>query len=70
MIPAGGLAGLYTDPAFRRRGIASALLERACDAMRGRGLELAGRPGRAAIRRSSKEAWLLGLGQVNGRPAT
>jgi len=40
-IPAGGLAGLYTDPAFRRRGIASALLERACDAMRGRGLELA-----------------------------
>ncbi|HIF94742.1 MAG: GNAT family N-acetyltransferase [Myxococcales bacterium] len=40
-IPTGGLSNLYTDPASRGRGIATELLERACDTMRSRGLELA-----------------------------
>jgi predicted N-acetyltransferase YhbS len=39
-IPAGGLGNLYTDSAMRRRGIATELLECACNAMRSRGLEL------------------------------
>ena len=41
VIPAGGVGNLYTEPDSRRRGIATELLERACDAMRVRGLELA-----------------------------
>ncbi len=40
-IPAGGLGNLYTDPEMRSHGIATELIERACDAMRSRGLELA-----------------------------
>ncbi len=40
-IPTGGLGNLFSDPAMRGHGIASELLERACDAMRARGLELA-----------------------------
>jgi len=40
-IPTGGLGNLYTDPGMRSRGIATELIERACDAMRSRGLELA-----------------------------
>lgn len=40
-IPSGGLGNLFTDPALRGRGVATELLERACDVMRGRGLELA-----------------------------
>ena len=40
-IPTGGLGNLFTDAAFRGRGVATELLERACDAMRARGLELA-----------------------------
>ena len=40
-IPTGGLGNLYTDPEMRSHGIATELLERACDAMRSRGLELA-----------------------------
>jgi GNAT superfamily N-acetyltransferase len=39
-IPAGGLGSLYTAPGARGRGIGSELLERACEAMRSRGLEL------------------------------
>ena len=39
-IPAGGLGNLYTDPTMRSRGIATELLESACNAMRSRGLEL------------------------------
>lgn len=39
-IPTGGLGSLYTGPGLRERGIASELLERACEAMRSRGLEL------------------------------
>ncbi len=39
-IPTGGLGSLYTASGVRGRGIASELLERACDAMRSRGLEL------------------------------
>lgn len=41
VIPTGGVGNLYTDPAARGRGIATELLERACVAMRTRGLELA-----------------------------
>lgn len=41
VIPVGGVANLYTDPTARGRGIATELLECACDAMRTRGLELA-----------------------------
>ncbi len=40
-IPTGGLSNLYTDPESRGRGIATELLERVCDEMRSRGLELA-----------------------------
>lgn len=40
-IPAGGLGNLFTGLEIRGRGIATELLERACDAMRSRGLELA-----------------------------
>jgi len=40
-IPTGGLGNLYTDPGMRCRGIATELIERASDAMRSRGLELA-----------------------------
>jgi GNAT superfamily N-acetyltransferase len=40
-IPTGGLGNLFTDPEMRSRGIATELLERACDAARSRGLELA-----------------------------
>jgi GNAT superfamily N-acetyltransferase len=39
-VPSGGLGSLYTDPDARGRGIATELLESACDAMRARGLEL------------------------------
>ncbi len=41
VVPAGGVGNLYTDPAYRARGIASELLEHACEAMRARGFELA-----------------------------
>ncbi len=41
VIPVGGIGNLYTDLGSRGRGIATELLERACDAMRARGLELA-----------------------------
>jgi GNAT superfamily N-acetyltransferase len=40
-IPTGGLGNLYTDPGMRSQGIATELIERACEAMRSRGLELA-----------------------------
>jgi len=40
-IPTGGLSNLYTDQESRGRGVATELLERVCDAMRSRGLELA-----------------------------
>ncbi len=40
-IPTGGLGNLYTEPSLRGRGVATELLERACDIMRSRGLELA-----------------------------
>jgi len=40
VIPAGGIGNLFTDPGARGRGVATELLERACDAMRARGLEL------------------------------
>ncbi|HEB91604.1 MAG TPA: GNAT family N-acetyltransferase [Deltaproteobacteria bacterium] len=40
LIPTGGLGNLYTDPEVRGRGIATELLEHACDSMRTRGLEL------------------------------
>jgi GNAT superfamily N-acetyltransferase len=40
-IPTGGLGNLYTDPDVRSRGIATELIDRACDVMRSRGLELA-----------------------------
>ena len=40
-IPTGGLSNLYTEPKSRGRGIATELLERVCDEMRSRGLELA-----------------------------
>lgn len=40
-IPSGGLSNLYTDPESRGRGVATELLERVCDEMRSRGLELA-----------------------------
>lgn len=39
-IPTGGLGSLFVSPGLRNRGIASELLEHACDAMRARGLEL------------------------------
>ena len=39
-IPTGGLGNLFSDPSIRGRGVASELLERACDIMRSRGLEL------------------------------
>jgi GNAT superfamily N-acetyltransferase len=41
MIPTGGVGNLYTDPSRRGRGIATGLLQHACDVMRARGLELA-----------------------------
>lgn len=41
VIPAGGLGHLFTAAGHRGRGIATALLDEACDAMRRRGLELA-----------------------------
>jgi GNAT superfamily N-acetyltransferase len=40
-IPTGGLSNLYTDPNSRGRGIATELLERVCEEMRARGIELA-----------------------------
>ena len=40
-IPTGGVGNVFTVPAARGRGLATELLERACDAMRARGLELA-----------------------------
>jgi GNAT superfamily N-acetyltransferase len=40
-IPTGGLGNLYTDPGMRSHGIATELIDRACDALRSRGLELA-----------------------------
>lgn len=40
-IPTGGLGNLFTDPVARGRGVATELLERACETMRSRGLELA-----------------------------
>ncbi len=39
-IPTGGLSNLYTDPDSRSRGVATELLERVCEDMRFRGLEL------------------------------
>ncbi|MEM9174472.1 MAG: GNAT family N-acetyltransferase [Myxococcota bacterium] len=41
VVPTGGIGNLYTDPAMRERGVATELLDRACEAMRARGLELA-----------------------------
>lgn len=41
VVPTGGVGNLFTDPGSRGLGIATELLERACDAMRVRGLELA-----------------------------
>ena len=41
VIPIGGIGNLYTEPSFRERGIATEVMDRACDAMRARGLELA-----------------------------
>ena len=41
VIPTGGVGNLYTEPDARGRGIATELLDRACEAMRTRGLELA-----------------------------
>jgi GNAT superfamily N-acetyltransferase len=40
-IPTGGVGNLFTEPEMRCHGIATELLERACDEMRSRGLELA-----------------------------
>ena len=40
-IPTGGLGNLYTDPEMQSRGIATELIECACQAMRSRGFELA-----------------------------
>jgi len=40
-IPTGGLGHLFTDPAARGRGVATELLEHACETMRSRGFELA-----------------------------
>jgi GNAT superfamily N-acetyltransferase len=40
-IPSGGISNLFTTPDLRRRGIATDLLERAAEALRRRGLELA-----------------------------
>lgn len=41
VVPTGGIGNLYTDPALRARGVATEVLDRACEAMRARGLELA-----------------------------
>ena len=41
VIPVGGVSNLYVAPDARRRGVATELLESACEAMRARGLELA-----------------------------
>lgn len=41
VVPTGGIGNLYTDPSVRERGVATEVLDRACDAMRARGLELA-----------------------------
>jgi len=41
VIPTAGVGNLFTETDARGRGIATELLERACDAMRARGLELA-----------------------------
>ena len=41
VVPAGGIGNLYTDPSVRSRGVATEVLDRACEAMRARGLELA-----------------------------
>lgn len=40
VIPTGGVGNLYTVPSARTKGVATELLERACEAMRARGLEL------------------------------
>lgn len=40
-VPCGGAGSLYTAPTHRQGGLATELLERACEAMRERGLELA-----------------------------
>jgi GNAT superfamily N-acetyltransferase len=40
-IPTGGIGNILTANAYRGRGIASKLVEQACDAMRSRGIELA-----------------------------
>lgn len=40
-IPSGGIGNLYTLPELRGQGIATELIDSACDAMRTRGLELA-----------------------------
>jgi len=45
-IPTGGVGNLYADPSIRGKGVATELLERACDTLRVRGFELAvGFPG-------------------------
>lgn len=41
VVPTGGIGNLYTDPSLRERGIATEVLDRACEAMRARGVELA-----------------------------
>lgn len=41
VVPTGGLGNLYTTPALRGRGLASDLVERAAEALRTRGFELA-----------------------------
>lgn len=40
VVPTGGVGNFYVDPSVRRRGVATELLDRACEAMRARGLEL------------------------------
>jgi len=41
VVPTGGISNLYTEPARRRHGVATALLEHATAELRARGLELA-----------------------------
>jgi len=41
VVPTGGVGNLFTAPRLRGKGVATELLDRACDAMRARGFELA-----------------------------
>jgi ribosomal protein S18 acetylase RimI-like enzyme len=60
---------IAVDPAYQRRGIASALTELAVEEMRARGLDLAivatgGDPGHAPARRTYEKAGFIGSPQV------